>query len=144
MKRHERPRTRLVSSLKAKIVVAMGIVAFVVVAAIMVTNYRLRSNQLLREFQVFVRGVAGTAALSLSGEDINRIQKAGDATGGAEFQHARAVLEAARAINGLAEHEIYVLRPVSLSPDRLETEFVVMLQRKTFVGDRYVVPQISR
>ncbi|HEY3663276.1 MAG TPA: adenylate/guanylate cyclase domain-containing protein, partial [Chthoniobacterales bacterium] len=50
----------------------------------------------------------------------------------------RQILERSREINGLAENEMYVLRPRGASP--FETEFVVMLQKKTFIGSRYSVP----
>lgn len=137
-----RSRTHASLSLRTKILLAMATVAAVVVGAILATNFHFRRMQLLQEFQVFVRGVAGTAALALNGDEISTIHQASDANSPA-FQHAAKILDQVRRINGLAEHELYILRPVSeRSP--FETEFVVMLQRKSFIGDRYTVPPSNR
>ncbi len=129
------PRQRI--SLRAKIVLAMATVAALVVTAILATNFHFRRAQLLQEFQAFVRGVAGTTALALDGEEISTIRSPHDATSPA-FQKARALLLRSRQINGLAENELYILRPTGASP--FDTEFVVMLQAKTFIGSRYSVP----
>lgn len=59
------------------------------------------------------------------------------------FQSARQILDQSRRINGLAESELYLLRPISAASP-FETEFVVMLQEKTFVGDHYTVPASNR
>ena len=115
----------------------MATVAALVVAAILGTNFHFRRVQLLQEFQAFVRGVAGTTALALEGEEIDTIRRPKDSDLDA-FRAARRILERSREINGLAENEMYILRPVGASP--FETEFVVMLQRKTFIGSRYSVP----
>ncbi|MEO7724938.1 MAG: adenylate/guanylate cyclase domain-containing protein [Chthoniobacterales bacterium] len=124
-------------SLRAKVTLAMASVAILVVASILGTNFHLRRTQLLQEFQTFVRGVAGTTALALSGEELKEIRSPNDA-GSSAFTRARGILERSREINGLAENEMYVLRPTGASP--FETEFVVMLQKKTFIGSRYSVP----
>ncbi len=115
----------------------MASVAVLVVIAILGTNFHLRRTQLLQEFQTFVRGAAGTTALAFSGDEIKEIRSPNDANSDA-FRRAREILERSRAINGLAESEMYVLRPTGASP--FETEFVVMLQKKTFIGSRYSVP----
>lgn len=133
--------TRLLS-LRTKIVLAMALVAAVVVGATLFTTHRLRRAQLLEEFQAFVRGVAGTTALALSGDEIDSIRTNADAAKPA-FQNARGLLEKSRAVNGLAEQELYILRPIA-GAAQLETEFVVMLQRKPFVGSRYVIPAGNR
>ena len=54
--------------LRSKIVFAMALVAALVVAAILGTNFHFRRVQLLQEFQAFVRGAAGTTALALDGD----------------------------------------------------------------------------
>ena len=129
-------------SLRSKIVLAMASVAVLVVASILVTNFHLRRQQLLQEFQVFVRSVAGTTALALDGDSLNTIQRANDSSLVA-FRRAREILDRSHRINGLAENEIYILRPASLATP-FETEFVVMLQRRTFIGSRYTIPEVNR
>lgn len=129
-------------SLRVKIALAMGAVAALVVTAILATNFHFRSLELLREFQVFVRGVAGTTALALNGQELTSIRQSSD-TNTAAFQHARKILDQARHINGLAEQELYILRPVP-GADPFETEFIVMLQARSFIGHRYTVPEANR
>ncbi|MGH7937833.1 MAG: hypothetical protein ACRD5Z_00810, partial [Bryobacteraceae bacterium] len=129
-------------SLHTKIIFALATVAALVVAAILVTNYHFRSAQLLQEFQTFVRSAAGTTALALNGDAIKTIRSPNDA-GSAAFQETRNILDQSRHINGLAENEMYILRPVSLT-NPFETEFVVMLQKKTFIGSRYTIPAANR
>ncbi len=135
-------RKTRIFSLRLKVALAMGAVAALVVTAILATNFHLRRAQLLQEFQVFVRGVAGTTALALNGDEISAIHEMTDASS-PEFQHARRILDTARRINGLAENEIYILRPLN-EASAFETEFVVMLQQKTFIGHRYNVPPSNR
>ncbi|HEY3664221.1 MAG TPA: hypothetical protein VGL24_13790, partial [Chthoniobacterales bacterium] len=120
-------------SLRAKVTLAMATVAVLVVVAILGTNFHIRRTQLLQEFQTFVRGVAGTTALAIPGDAIETIHSPNDENSDA-FRQARQILERSREINGLAENEMYVLRPRGASP--FETEFVVMLQKKTFIGSR--------
>ena len=120
----------------------MATVAALVVAAILGTNFHFRRVQLLEEFQAFVRGVAGTTALALNGDAINSIHAPSDADSLA-FQNARNVLDQSRRVNRLAENEMYLLRPVSMASP-FDTEFVVMLQKKTFIGSRYTIPVGNR
>lgn len=122
-------------NLRLKIILAMAVVALVVVVAILFTTYRARQKQLLTEFQLFVRSVAGTTALSLRGEDLAGIRTNDDASK-PEFLRVRAMLARSRRINALDEHEIYILRPIDTGR---ETEFVVMLQRESFIGNRYLI-----
>ncbi len=61
----------------------MASVAVLVVVAILGTNFHLQRTQLLEEFQTFVRGVAGTTALALSGEEIDSIHKPNDSASSA-------------------------------------------------------------
>jgi hypothetical protein len=93
-----------------------------------------RRVQLLQEFQAFVRGAAGTTALALNGDAISSIHAPNDAASPA-FLEARRILDQSRRVNRLAENEMYILRPVSAASP-FETEFVVMLQKKTFIGSR--------
>lgn len=135
------PRSRRwLKSLQTKIALATAIVALIVVSAVVAVGHHFRRQELLVEFQTFVRSVAGTAALALSGEDLQAIHTNADAAR-PEFQRARAVLERARRINGLSEEEIYILRPVATEG---EMEFVVMSQRRTFIGDRYTIRPENR
>lgn len=129
-------------SLRTKIALAMATVAGLVVAAILTTNFHFRRAQLLQEFQAFVRGAAGTTALALSGDEIDSIRAPRDATSPA-FQRARQMLGESRRVNGLAENEMYILRPISATSP-FETEFVVMLQKKTFIGNHYTLPIANR
>jgi class 3 adenylate cyclase len=128
-------------SLRAKILLSITAVALVVAAATVVTQYFARKRQLLEEFQFFVSSVAGTARLSLSGEDLRNIRSNADADSPV-FQRARAYLEQVRSVNHLDENEIYILRPIA--PGSFETEFVVMLQARTFIGDRYPISLVNR
>jgi class 3 adenylate cyclase len=128
--------------LRAKVVFAMAIVAALVVAAILGANFHFRRVQLLQEFQAFVRGAAGTTALAIDGDEISTIRAPNDDLSLA-FQRARSILDQSRQVNRLAENEIYILRPVSLTIP-FETEFVVMLQKKTFIGSRYNIAPDNR
>src|SRR6266705_2132945 len=92
-------------SLRTKVALAMATVAALVVAAILGTNFQFRRAQLLQEFQAFVRGTAGTTALSLDGDAISSIHSPDDASSLA-FQIARKNLERSRQVNRLAESEM--------------------------------------
>jgi class 3 adenylate cyclase len=129
-------------SLRTKIILAMATVAALVVTAILAINFHFRRVQLLQEFQSFVRSAAGTTALALNGDEISSIRAPNDAVSPA-FQRARNILDQSRRVNRLAENEMYILRPVSMSAP-FETEFVVMLQKKTFIGSRYTIPTSNR
>ncbi len=129
-------------SLRSKTALAMATVAVLVVVAILGTNFYFRRAQLLQEFQAFVRSAAGTTALALQGDEISSIHSPNDASA-PPFAEARKILERSRRINGLAENEMYILRPISLTTP-FETEFVVMLQKKTFIDSRYTVPAVNR
>jgi len=120
----------------------MATVAALVVAAILGTNFHLRRAELLQEFQAFVRSAAGTTALALDGDEVSSIHAPNDAASLA-FQRARKILDQSRRINRLSESEMYILRPVSAASP-FETEFVVMLQAKTFIGSRYTIPVANR
>lgn len=134
--------TALPLSLRTKVALAMATVAALVVTAILATNFHFRRAQLLQEFQAFVRGTAGTTALALAGDEISAIRAPKDDATPA-FQKARNILHQSRQVNRLAENEMYILRPISMATP-FETEFVVMLQNKTFIGSRYTVPAGNR
>lgn len=77
--------------------------------------------------------VAATAALSIDGDAHRRIQRATDATG-PEFQRIRDFLAEVRRANSLPrEDQIYTFHVISHEDIR----FAVMLQQRTFTGDRY-------
>ncbi len=133
-------RPRLLN-LRAKIIAAMAVVGLVVVAASVAVSGWFRYGEILAEFQTFVRSAAGTTALAIDAQDLDRIHGNDDARGPA-FARVRAILEQSRRINGLAEDQIYILR--SAPGDPFKTEFVVMLQQDTFVGDQYVIPEANR
>ena len=99
--------------------------------------------QLLQEFQAFVRGAAGTTALALNGDAISSIHAPNDADFARLPRQRVEILDQSRQVNGLAENEMYILRPVSAASP-FETEFVVMLQKKTFIGSRYTLPLANR
>jgi len=120
----------------------MALVAALVVTAILGTNSHFRRVQLLQEFQAFVRGAAGTTALALDGDEISAIRAPNDDRSPA-FEKARNVIDHSREVNRLAENEMYILRPLSLTRP-FETEFVVMLQKKPFSGSRYPIPSANR
>ena len=127
---------RWLRSLRTKIALAMAVVALTTAVAFVIQDLHFGRTRALKDFQTFVRGVAGTTALALDGDSLRRIRTNADAAS-PEFQRTRTVLERARAVNGLREEEIYIMRPVRGAE---EMEFVVMVQAKTFVGDRYQVP----
>ncbi len=130
-------------SLRTKIFLAMATVAAVVAAAAVATHYELRRRELFDEFAVFVRSVAGTTAMAIEGRDLSGLRDNKDLSSPA-FLRVRSILDRSRRINGLAENEIYILRPVSGSADPWKMEFVVMLQEKTFVGERYTISEQNR
>jgi class 3 adenylate cyclase len=130
-------------SLRTKIFLAMAMVAAVVAIAAISTHYALRRRELLGEFSVFVRGVAGTTAMAIEGRDLSGLRDNADADSPA-FLRVRSILDRSRRINGLRENEIYILRPVEGSANPWTMEFVVMLQKKTFIGDRYTIREENR
>ncbi len=127
--------------LRSKIIVAMSLVGLVVVAASLTVSGIFRYGEILTEFQTFVRSVAGTTAISIQAADLAVIRTNADVDSPA-FRRVRSVLKTSQEINGLAPAEIYILRPTADGP--FETEFVAMLQSKTFVGDRYTLPEVNR
>jgi hypothetical protein len=66
MSKGGRQRRWWATSLQTKIALAMTAVALLVVGAVLGTSFQLRRQELLGEFQLFVRSVAGTTALALS------------------------------------------------------------------------------
>ena len=114
---------------------AMAVVALTTTAAFIVPTLQLRKKSVLTDFQMFVRSVAGTTALAIDGDSLAQIRSNADAASVA-FQNARTVLARSREVNGLREEEIYILRPLE-SAEKME--FVVMIQDKTFIGNRYRV-----
>ena len=126
---------RWLRSLRTKIAAAMAVVALTTAVAFVIQDLHFGRTAALKSFRIFVRSVAGTTALAIDGDSLQRVRTNADVAS-PEFQRTRTVLSQARAVNGLREEEIYIMRPVRGAE---ETEFVVMLQEKTFVGDRYLV-----
>ena len=92
------------------------------------------------KFGVTRQAIAASTAPYVSARDLAAIRSNSDAAG-PEFKRVRATLDSARVANGLAEDQVYIVRPGD-KPD--EFPFVVMLQQKTFVGDVYRPPMEVR
>ena len=130
-----RPQFPLVAKISgAAFLVALGVLAFVAQA-----EYKSERAALQDKFGLTLQHIAQTAALFVDGEAHERVRGAGD-SGGADFQGLRAVLERVRRENELREDQIYTLRPVGGGA----FEFVVMLQERSFIGDRYTPPPATR
>jgi class 3 adenylate cyclase len=130
-----RPPFPLVAKITgASFLVALGVLAFVAQA-----EYKSERAQLQDKFGLTLQHIAQTAALFIDGDAHERVRGQGDA-GGPDFQRLRAVLDRVRAENELGEDQIYTLRPASGGA----LEFVAMLQRRTFIGDRYTPPPATR
>jgi class 3 adenylate cyclase len=114
-------------------------VVVVVLAFSGVISYRQQRSALEDKFGLTLQHVAQTTALFIDGDDHERIHGNADASSEA-FTKLRAAFEAVRKENGLAEDQIYSMRPISED----ELEFVVMLQHKTFIGDHYRPPGQTR
>ncbi len=119
----------------------MALVGLVVVAASIAVSGYFRYGEILGDFQTFVRSVAGTTAIAIAPSDVAAIDDPND-HGTPEFRRVRKILEDSRRINGLREDEIYILHATDDGP--FEMQFLVMLQRDTFIGDRYSIPESNR
>lgn len=128
-------------SLRTKISLAMALVGLLVVAASIAVSGYFRYGEILRDFQTFVRSVAGTTAIAIDPADVAAIDDPNDDKT-PEFRRVRAILEESRRINGLKVDDIFILRVTDAGP--YETEFLVMLQAATFIGDKYSIPQSNR
>lgn len=124
-------------SFSFKFVAVYTAISLVLVLSGVFSVYEREKQEVLGKFGLVLEAIAGTASLSIAGEDVDRIRTRGDASGEA-FTRIRAVLAGVQRENHLAEDGIYVLRVVPDHPDTFE--FVVMLQAKTFIGDRYRPP----
>ncbi len=119
----------------------MALVGLLVVAASIAVSGYFRYGEILRDFQTFVRSVAGTTAIAIDATDVAAIDDPSDHET-PEFQRVRAILEKSQQINGLQTDDIYILRSTDTGP--YETEFLVMLQAATFIGDKYSIPPSNR
>lgn len=128
-------------SLRTKIFFAMALIGFLMGTAFVTVDYRQRRMQLLVETQQFVRSVAGTSALALRGQDLDRIHTNADSKG-EEYRHARAVLDKAREINHLHDQDLYMIRP--LGDDCSKAEWLISLQSDRVIGDPYKVDDTDR
>jgi class 3 adenylate cyclase len=129
-----RPRFPLVAKIAgAAFLVALGVISFMAQA-----TYKDARAQLVDKFGMTLQHIAQTTALFLDGDAHERVRAPGDAAG-ADFQALRAVLERVRKENDLRPDQIYTLRPEG--PGTLS--FVIMLQARTFIGDRYTPPPLT-
>ncbi|MSP63012.1 MAG: HAMP domain-containing protein [Myxococcales bacterium] len=118
-----------------KLTATSFLVVLMVLGFVAVIDYRDQRRALEEKFGLTLQHVAQTAALFVDGAAHDRVRGQGDAPGG-DFARLREVLDRVRRENGLREDQIYTLRPVGGGA----LEFVVMLQAKTFIADRYTPP----
>src|SRR5262245_28362274 len=114
-----------------KISGASFLVVTLVLAFLGVVAWRDQRLMLEDKFGLTLQHIAQTAALFLDGDAHERVRHNADASG-EDFGKLRAVLERVRRENSLKEDQIYTLRPRAAGG----LEFVVMLQEKTFIGDK--------
>jgi class 3 adenylate cyclase len=126
--------------LALKITGASFLVVVVVLGFLAVLDFREQERALEDKFGLTLQHIAQTAALFIDGNAHERVHANRDAAG-EDFAKLRGVLERVRRENALREDQIYTLRPVGAQD---QYEFVVMLQAKTFVGDRYTPPVHTR
>jgi class 3 adenylate cyclase len=121
-------------SFAIRFVALYSVVSLAVIVTGLVWLHEIQKREVIGKFGLALESIAGTASPFIAGEDIDAIHGNDDVRGEA-FAHVRAVLGRIGDENALPNDAIYVLRP---SGDHYE--FVVMLQDRTFVGDRYEPP----
>jgi class 3 adenylate cyclase len=113
--------------------------SFLVVTAVLgfigLIAWRDQKMDLQEKFGLTLQHIAQTAALFVDGDAHERVHTNADARN-EEFAKLRATLDRVRKENKLKEDQIYTLRPMGDG----KYEFVVMLQEKTFIGDKYKPP----
>ncbi len=97
--------------------------------------YNREKKEVIDKFGLALETIASTAAPFMQGDLLDAIHTNDDADSDA-FRTMRAALATVAKENHLANDQAYVLRPT----DDGAYEFVVMLQTKTFIGDRYSPP----
>ncbi|MCR9141753.1 MAG: adenylate/guanylate cyclase domain-containing protein [bacterium] len=107
-----------------------------VVAALTAYSYSRLYRQVEEKFGWTLEHIAKTAALEISGEDHERVRRAGDEDS-PEFGRIRDYLQGVMRENDLTPETIYTFHA---SPSGNLT-FGVMLHEKPFVGDYYPVPE---
>lgn len=129
-----RPRRSLLRpSLATKIVGQTVLSVTLTIAYFAIVSYRMNYQSEEERFGLALDRIAATAALSIDGDAHRRIQSNGDAAS-PEFRRILDFLAAVRAANYLPhEDQIYTFHVVSHE----DLRFAVMLQEKTFIGDRY-------
>ncbi len=118
-----------------KITAASFTVLLIVLGFLAAIAYRDQYRAVEDKFGLTLQHVAQTAALFLDGEAHERVHTNADVAG-ADFRVLREILDKVRKENGLKPDAIYTMRPLPSG----EFEFVIMLQDKTFVGDKYLPP----
>lgn len=119
-----------------------GMLVAGIVALIAVGIHRLhvaQKREVEERFGLALESIAATAAPFLDASDVERVRTNADVEGPA-FRRLRAALDQVRRNNHLQEDQVYLLRPGAADA----YHFVVMLQRRTFVGDAYHPPPSVR
>ena len=109
------------------------VVAFLGLTAL----YKREKAEVEGKFGLVLEAIAKTIAPQIDGSLLDDIRSNADANTPA-FQSVRDILHRVKHENYLADDQVYILRPNKKD----QFEFVVMLQKKTFVGDPYSPPQV--
>ena len=102
------------------------------------TSNQAQRAQVAHRFSATLKTIVSNGAPLLKGIPLATISQAGDENKPA-FKRARQVLATLQRTNDLRTDGIYILRPDSKKSTIYR--FVVMLQKKTFVGDEYKPPK---
>jgi len=122
-----------------KVAGATVLVVVVILGFVAAIWYRDQREALTNKFGLTLQHVAQTGALFIDGDVHEQVHTNADASAPA-FVGIRNTIERIRKENELNEDQIYTMRPLGDGA----LEFVVMLQAKTYVGDRYVPPPRAR
>lgn len=106
-------------------------------AVLIVSANIFERHQIRDHFGALLRTIVANTAPGLDGDLLVQIRTEADGDGEA-FRTLRRLLAEARGRNGLDEDLIYALRPVDEAPGVYA--FAVMLQARSFIGDRYRPP----
>ena len=112
-------------------------VILVLVGGVIFRGHCKDKKQLVKRFGSVLKTVSANGTVNVDGAGLDQMQNNNDARAEA-FVAARSVLERLRDVNGLASDAVYILRPSVDDPATYH--FVVMLQKKTFIGDVYKPP----
>ena len=107
----------------------------VVILSLITGQHYFKRKEVARRFGQTLQTIVQNYAPSISGDDLQAIQKKGDEQL-EEFKQIQAQLSNIRALNHLDEDLIYILKPTQGE----QWVFQVMLQEETFIGDLYTPP----